>query len=198
MLIGAATIADVIRDNGLTPEQFFSKSRKQPIVEARRQAILRLKGCGFRHRQIANLVQCSYDGVRYWLNGSYREKVRARNLARSAITQPWKNKARADRARTADEKFRSAFVAGLDRAGFVAGRVPRRGRVTAEQLVRIISMHKRKQCLEAKKLACSLGLHLDYPSAVCSDLKISRKAVRTVHDMKNAQLARPDREHVHT
>lgn len=175
MFIGAATIADVMRDNGIAPEQFFKRRCRKPrVVEARRQAIIRLNGSGFSNGQIARLMQCGYDAVRYVLNPGYRERKNIRN-AESEKTRPRKVKGNRP---AIPAREREEALATLAEAGLVVGNTDvfkKKVKLTPAQMVELVLLRQRGLRGKARDLAIEWGMQADYPRSLCARLKLPPK-----------------------
>jgi hypothetical protein len=69
---GKAIIKDVMREHGVTADEFFGRSHKRQIVQVRVEAIQRMSDAGLKVCMIARLVRKNHTTVGYWLRPERR------------------------------------------------------------------------------------------------------------------------------
>lgn len=67
-------VLNVCAECGISSDEFFGKGRKQPLVDARRKAIVALHDAGFSYLAISHLIRRRYSTVMYWVHPQYRER----------------------------------------------------------------------------------------------------------------------------
>jgi hypothetical protein len=69
---GKAIIKDVMREHGVTADEFLGRSHKRPIVKVRVEPIQRMSDAGLNVCLIARLIQPDHTTVSYWLRPERR------------------------------------------------------------------------------------------------------------------------------
>ena len=111
-------VITVCEEMGVDSQDFFGRDRSRELVNARREAIVRLIKAGFSMAATARLIKKSYSTVQYWLKPDFRAH-RARYGAANNHRWPPVRKKMTDRVTSRPEQ-RAEIVAAYQSGGVAA------------------------------------------------------------------------------
>jgi len=71
---GREIIKTILAERGISADDFFGKRRLPHLVEARREAIVRMRGLGMGRPLIARIMKRNEFTIKYWTMPGLRER----------------------------------------------------------------------------------------------------------------------------